>query len=746
MLSLLLASTAVVAPVAADDPAAQPTQIVVHGERPDRVDADQLSGATRATVTGTELDIRRAPTLGETLARVPGVQNDYFGPAVGGPTIRGQTRSRVAILNDGLSTQDATGLGAEHAAAIEPFLADRIEVLKGGAGVPYGGGAIGGAVNVIDGRIPETRHAGAPGGRAEVRGGDNSGVSTLARIDGGTGAFAWHVDGLYRYQGDQAIPGRAKADTCRTWKALVSSVPNQTLCQVRLATPVYVRDPATNRFVDATPPERQIITGRDPGGDADGRLPNSAMRTSAITAGGSMIGSQGFIGFSIGRFDSGYGVPGFSLITPARVGASPIDVSVGQTRLDLKGALLAPVGGIEAVRLRAAHVRSRDSERVPDREWSRFEGTGDEVRLEIVHRPFAALTGSIGGQLAEHELTTRETTAWLPSVATTRRSAFLSEQLALAPLTLNGGVRYDRVRYDLDERSVRPGRGQGAAYARDAGFHLRNAEAGARLALFGAVALNARWSHGERAPGVNELYANGNHFAILTEEQGDARLRKERAETIEVGGTVETTAFSASVSAYRTRFVDFLYLGNTGVSRTLPVREWRQGETRFRGIEGEATVRLTTRAGRFALHGFGDYVQVRPEFSLPTGYSPFTAGATPALDRQYFRQRLDGAFVPRTPMSRYGGDLGWEAGAARVSIGAVRFLRQSDVAVGEAATPGFTLVDAHAGIRFGPAARHEAFVDVTNLTDAEARLHNSFLKLRAPLPGRAIAVGVRAGF
>ncbi|KQN04089.1 TonB-dependent receptor [Sphingomonas sp. Leaf25] len=743
---LILLAVAAGTASAQPEPGKSPSTIVVEGQRPEPVDADHLSSATGTSIAGAELDRRKAPTLGETLARVPGIHNDYFGPAVGRPTIRGQTGGRVAVLIDSLPTQDASGLGAEHAAAVEPFLAERIDVRKGSAAVPYGGGAIGGAVNVIDGRIPTQRYAGAPTGRAELRTGDNVGVTTMARIDGGKRAFAWHLDGLYRYQGDQAIPGRAKADTCRSWPSLVAATPLQTLCQVRLARPTFVFDSVTRRFVDRTPVSGQIITNLDPVGDADGRLPNSAIRTTAVTAGGSVIVDGGFLGLSVGRYDNSYGVPGFTLITASRSGASPIDVTVGQTRFDLKSALYDPLPGVAAITLRAAHVRSRDRERLPDRDWSRFDANGEEARVEIAHRPLGPLSGSIGGQIADRSLRTVETTSYLPSVATAERSAFLAERLTLSPLTLSGGIRYDRIRYDLDEASVRAGRGQGAAYARDAGFHLLSGDAGARLSLFKILSLHGRWSHAERAPGINELYANGNHFSILTEEQGDGRLRKERAETIEAGGGIDTTWLSAAVSAYRTRFVDYLYLGNTGISRTLPVREWRQGDTRFRGIEGEATLRATTGIGRFALHGFGDYVQVRPVFTLPDGYSPFASGATAAFDRQYFRQRLDGDHLPRTPMSRYGGDLGWEGAALRASLGAVRYLRQTDVAKGEPVSDGFTLVDAHVAWRFGTGARYEAFADVANLTNAEARLHNSFLRLRAPLPGRAVALGVRAAF
>jgi iron complex outermembrane receptor protein len=78
------------------------------------------------------------------------------------------------------------------------------------------------------------------------------------------------------------------------------------------------------------------------------------------------------------------------------------------------------------------------------------------MRIEIIQRPLGPLSGSIGGQIADRSLRTTETTSYLPSVVTAERSAFLAERLALSPLTLSGGIRYDEVRYDLDEASCAP--------------------------------------------------------------------------------------------------------------------------------------------------------------------------------------------------------------------------------------------------------------------------------------------------
>ena len=97
--------------------------------------------------------------------------------------------------------------------------------------------------------------------------------------------------------------------------------------------------------------------------------------------------------------------------------------------------------------------------------------------------------------------------------------------------------------------------------------------------------------------------------------------------------------------------------------------------------------------------------------------------------------------------ARAGIDLAWENGAWRASAGAVRHAPQDRVAALETPTRGYTLVDAHLAYHWDSAhAGWELFLDGTNLTDTEARVHTSFLKEVAPLPGRAVVVGVRAFF
>ena len=105
------------------------------------MNADQLVSQGRAT-------------LGETIEHMPGVRSSSLGAGASRPVIRGMDGARVKVLSDGIDVLDASTLSADHAVTTEPLLLQQIEVLKGPATLLYGGGAVGGVVNLLDRKIP----------------------------------------------------------------------------------------------------------------------------------------------------------------------------------------------------------------------------------------------------------------------------------------------------------------------------------------------------------------------------------------------------------------------------------------------------------------------------------------------------------------------------------------------------------------------------------------------------------------
>ena len=134
------------------------------------------------TLSGDALVRRRQATLGDTLAGQPGIHFDNFGGGASRPVIRGQTAPRVQALSDGANIQDASAISPDHAVTTEPLLLRGIEVLRGPAALLYGGGAIGGAINLIDDKVPSAIPEGGIAGVAE------------GRLGTPTGSVRWWAD------------------------------------------------------------------------------------------------------------------------------------------------------------------------------------------------------------------------------------------------------------------------------------------------------------------------------------------------------------------------------------------------------------------------------------------------------------------------------------------------------------------------------------------------------------------------
>jgi len=142
-----------------------------------------------------ELETQLQPSIGETLASQPGVSASSFGSASSRPIIRGLGGDRIRVLEAGLETGDASTTSADHAVAVDMSTSQRVEILRGPASLRYGSSAVGGVVNVLDGRIPESLSTTPFTGELSLRGNtaaDEEAASVV--FDGSQGQFAWHAD------------------------------------------------------------------------------------------------------------------------------------------------------------------------------------------------------------------------------------------------------------------------------------------------------------------------------------------------------------------------------------------------------------------------------------------------------------------------------------------------------------------------------------------------------------------------
>lgn len=679
------------------------------------VTASPLKGNAESVATpvevlyGEDLDKAKSGTLGETVAKLPGVQTTYFGTGVGRPIIRGQEGPRVQVLSGGIGSMDASTVSADHAVSIEPFLADQIEVLKGPATLLFGSGAIGGAVNVVDGRLADTIPDEPLSGRAEIRGNTvNDERTGMFRLDGVNGNWVLHVDGLVRDTDDYDIPGVA-----------------------------ILHDHEEGEEHEEEP-------------QPEGTLPNSSVKTRAGAIGATWLGDSGYFGLAGSTYRSNYGIPAGAHVhgeedhdhdhdgdadhdeEAHEAGAVRIDMV--QNRVDLKTGIYNPVSFLQSVNLRAAWNDYEHVELEGGLPATRFTNEGYDARLEAVQKDWNGWRGAFGLQFGSTDFGAVGEEAFVPSTTTDNVGAFIVQEKDFGPWKLELGARYDHVELKPEDRAARD-------------FDAVNLSAAAIWRLTDGFDLRFGLDRSERAPTNEELFAGGTHVATQSIEIGDDALDTEKGVRAEIGAHWHTDRVDLKLALYQTKFTDFIYLTDTGVEEEgYPVRLWTQDDATFTGAEAEAKIQLAdTASGAWDLRLFGDYVRAE----LDGSGTRTAAFEVPHGDHthDYEVQIAQGGYLPRIAPMRVGADLGWSLGGWRASVGAVRYGKQDDVAQNEEASDGYTLVDAHVAYRWErTASSWEVFLDGSNLTDEEARPHTSLLRDYAPLPGRGVAFGLRAYF
>jgi iron complex outermembrane recepter protein len=538
----------------------QPRDIIVTAPfRRERIEF--LTGVS--VLSGAELTRELRPTIGETLARLPGVSATSFGPNASRPILRGLQGERIRVLTDGIGSFDVSNTSVDHAVAINPFLAERVEVLRGPAALQFGSSAIGGVVNVIDKRIPrsipdEPVHVDALGGYASAADQWFGAGSADVRVGD---KVVLHVDGSYLDGDDLRIGGFVLSRQARA-QALASGNPDaQALANLR------------------------------------NRLPNSAARTWDLAGGVAVIGDGGNLGFAISRYDSLYGVPPrFDLETGE--GEAPT-LDIRQLRVDARGEL--NLGGFfELARGRFGFADYKHNEIEPEGEiGTTFNNEAFEGRIELVQRERNGWKGAIGGQFFIRDFAAIGEEAFLPPNETQQYGLFTLQQFDLGKVDIELGGRIERTRVESDEIDT------------SRRFTALSGSVGASFEFTPGWRVGLNLSHTERAPSAEELFSNGPHAGTQAFEIGDPTFAKERNLGIE--GTLRggNEWLTVELSGYYNRFRNFIYEAATGeIEDDLPVFQFRQDRARFYGVEAQVAATVAQAgAVKFGVDGVADYVR-----------------------------------------------------------------------------------------------------------------------------------------
>lgn len=672
-----------VAPVVADNaPMLAGTLIVVE---------DTFAPVTVAT--DREIVAQQGATVTDTLQTKPGIIGSTFAPGANRPIIRGLDSYRVRVQENGIGSHDVSTISEDHAVPIDPFSADRIEVVRGPATLRYGSGAIGGVVAVENQRIPTFM---PPNGfSGEIKGGLSSvdaGRDGALRATAGSGGVVVHADAFKRAAEDYDTP----------------------------------RGKQRNSFVDSE----------------------------GFGAGISRVWSDGFLGISIARVDSVYGVPG----EEADEGVDP-RIDLAQQKVQARGEWRPRTYGVEAIRFwfgasdyahnelakHAHEEEGHDDEHEHDEEeaegfevGSRFTNREQEGRVEIQHLPMVSalgeLTGAIGIQVGHRRTRGQsfEGESLLEPVRSNSIAAFWFEELkATSRLTYQAALRVEQTKVDGFGWTDVTDPNAPTEFDGERRFVPVSASLGLLYKLGFDTTARLTSQYVERAPDAAELFSKGIHEATGTFEIGSPDLEKEQAFSIEAGLARSKGPLRFDASAFYTRYQGFIYravqdvrcledLPSCGPAADVEDENFdlvffRQRDARFYGVELAAQYDVAPIwNGVWGIDARYDFVNAKFE---------------------------GGENVPRIPPHRLGGGIYYRDANWFARAGVLQAFEQDRIGLNEMVTPGYTLVSAELSYtaEVGAGTRMTIGLKGENLADDEVLNHASFKRREdVLLPGASV--------
>ena len=459
------------------------------------------------------------------------------------------------------------------------------------------------------------------------------------------------------------------------------------------------------------------------------QVPNNANKTGVVsntdaqkwsaTAGGSWNDDWGMLGLSINYLDNNYGVP------PADPDEL-VRIAMQQIRYDVKAEIYEPFSWAETLKLRFSyndyqHVELEDAITV----GTQFDNQGIEARAELVHKKLAFIDhGALGFQMQHKDFEATGEEAFIPPSILQNYSFFAVEDIHVGAVTYEAGLR-------VEYQHI------AAVNHTDKEHTPVNFSLSALWSATDNIQLSLAFTHAQRAPNVQELFANGVHFATQSYELGNEDLALEASYNLEMSFITEWQGLSTELNVFHNWSNNYIIQQATGNyfnldteqinascdGSCLPVYQVDQQNARFYGFEAQVAFPLW-HADSYSFDGrlFADYV--RGELN-------------------------SGGNVPFMPPLRYGFQIDATAYSDfSAGLKLTRAAKQTHTANNETDTAGYVLLDVNMAYNWQISQTTDAlfFVKGNNLLNQTVRNSTSFLKAVAPEPGIGAEIGVKINF
>ena len=650
-------------------------------------------------LSGAEKIRRQTANLGETLDYLPSVTSVNTGSGVGKPVIRGLSGNRIRILQDGIGV-NYQQFGVRHPPNLDPYLAGRIEVVRGASSILYGSDAFGGAINAISPQFEYAETGETTQSGRLIYGYESGHDLHTGAVEFGAAKERWGIVGAlsYRHAGNLEVPN------VETWNG----------------------PPPTGQPSDI------------PRFDGELDFTDFEQLNGMIKAGYRFDSAEATLRYE--RWDHEHN---FLLPNGKGVGQE-LENNLVQAEID---AWFAGDWDWKASYTWNENIRRSNPGgrplplRDPAIDLKRDSHT---VRGEFVRGgPEDRFSGTLGLEGIYEDQESKGPVGLTPGGQVYNLALFGLGRMVTEPWTFEAGLRFDHRTQEADPSQTFDDRLLGNRIDPETGnpidvdleneYNVATASLGAIYRFNDSFALAGNVNRSFRAPDLFELYVGGVHGGVAAFQFGDPNLDEETSLGGDLQARWRSDRLNWTATAYVTSFSDYIFLGDTGAidaGSGLPIFRVDQADATLYGGDLSVTHRTTD-----WLTLRGTYEWVRGEFD-DGGDVPLLPADQLSLEATFQRESLGWMESPEFL-------IGVRHARSKDAAGALEPFSQFDrnPNFGTASTDDYTLLDLSFGFHYKN-LRVDLFA--RNVTDEDYRDFLDTYKGYALSPGRNI--GIRTSF
>ena len=514
-----------------------------------------VNTVSRTEIKALELFQQSGQSLGETLKNLPGLNSIQTGPTLSKPVIHGLHSNRLLILNNGIR-QEGQQWGNEHAPEIDPFIANRISVIKGAASVRYGSDAIAGVI-LVEPKILEPT--------INIQGELNIVASTNGRSFGTSGLLEGKIKNKFFDYANWRIQGTLKkAGNFKTAKYFLKNTGAEE-ADFSMATNFKKKNFGSEIYYSQFHNKVGIFEGSHVGNTLD--LYAAFERKKPITA--------SYFSYDIDR-------------TYQNINHSLLKVS---TYYEFKNA-----GKLEAIYSYQKNLREEYDIALP---YSTdpvilalpqisFKIKTTNFDLVYQHKPKNNFAGSIGITGATQSNVFKGLRYLVPNFRNYTGGIFAIEKYTKGKWLFEAGVRYDYrwlKTYQLNATTLIP-------FSTLNIFKNITGTLGSTYKINKKFTISTNVGSAWRSPSINELFIDGIHLSAASYEKGSPNLVSERSYNFSFNAKYESEKLFVQVAPYNSIINGYIYAKPilqpiTLISGTFPYFKFTQQNINLSGVDVE---------------------------------------------------------------------------------------------------------------------------------------------------------------